>query len=309
MYNRELPPVSVMTFNRPELTKCSMKSLLSTEHGDISIYDDGSEEETWKIIADLAANLPFIEVHRNKGRPRGADANTYYLCSRSARKANGCFFLTSNDFVYARTAFTMAARAYLRYRNTGLLGLFNASNHQGVLRRLDSMREQVTLTGPVLVSSNFWLRAEATISQQSTDWSMAENCHKYNYRVLCFEESLCQHIGIIEGIHTRNADIGYRFAGEDGTLKFGRETGCHASLVEYWRHRYQGGENDLLLYDDGTAKFGGVRADWSRDGQTLTIHDDWWTHIVSINGPRYSGTAYPVGTCIVGYPVEGMLIS
>lgn len=293
--------IGVITHNRLALLQASLDSLRRSRPSDVLIFDDASNAETTNSL------LGRWPVRRNPER-LGADQNTYQMCDYLAERYNH-FIISGSDVLYAEGFEARLENLYAKYSHLGvaMVGGFLGTNHrQGTFNFMGNCLLVETLTGPCLVSSKFWRANRIHIDPNECDVSMCRVANAQGWRMLCVKNSICQHIGIRDGLHAKEGDtpdLAVRFIGKDGSLRYDQKRPPSASIFEIWSHGPD--ETRLVLWSDGTCDFGTDFGTWRLDGSMLRVRDSVWTTEVLITGDTYSGKAFPNGADMVWFEVNG----
>jgi len=295
--------LGVITYNRLHLLARSLASLQRTafDYAKLITLDDHSDVNT---VAWLRRAVPVLF---NTPHHMGADQATYYLCDVLAAQCPNFFVISGSDIIYSKNWYSKLQDLWTHAKRVtekvAMVGAFRGTNHAKVTTRFGNNLCRVTsLTGPVLVSTEFWRRERDRIDPNQCDLSMSRVAGIAGWQLFCAERSFVQHVGILDGLHLNAPDIGLGFIGENE--EFLRVPVKSETRREVARFLHEG-HTRLLLYDDGTATFGAGEAWWESDENILTIHDEVWSHKLKLAREGYTGFAYPCGTDIVGHAVQG----
>jgi hypothetical protein len=214
MLDPELPPVGLLTYNRHRLLKISLKSLLSTRHGPIFVRDDGSSPETVNYLS----SEPLLHLTVNPIN-LGPDRNTAILCDQLAAKTD-CFILTNSDVVYSENCFRNIYNIYRKYkenRRVSLVSAFRTVPDREVMEMLGKDVLRVNkCTCVYLVDSQFWRFNRMQFADHLCDLSQVAVSLRDGYDILSVRRSLCQHIGVLDGVHMENISMGIDFVDAGG---------------------------------------------------------------------------------------------
>lgn len=303
--------IGLTTYNRLPLLLISLDSLMKSKFSALQpiILDDCSGQETRDWVTRSPAS-----AHSTKSN-RGADRALFQLCDLLYGREP--FIVSGSDIIYSRNFDARLLELFAKYKNekVAMVGAFRGTNHDhSIVNERDDCFEVTSLTGVTLVNPAFWSRCRGLIDKDICDWSMASVAAAQGYKILVVKDSLVQHIGILDGLHLDNPDIGLRFVGAHGQFDYKFELLSDGN--ELYRWNLEGGPYDqMMLLDSGTALMlkggeGKGFGPWGISNNTIRVRDCVWTLSLTMNDSidKCQGMCYPCGTSIVGHHVKGVRV-
>jgi len=205
--------LGITTYNRLDTVALTARSL---RHADgvaevgILLIDDASTEYGLEALRPLFP--PQTQLLRNAVNSGRADFAAHGLMRAFVeQRSEAALVILDSDLLVARDFLATALAVFPR--TDGLLSLFNAHSHPGVMRDGLLVKQSVGFAGTV------WSRAlvEEVLREvpptDRFDWDICDHLRATGRQVFCLPDSAVQHAGLLAGQNSRllSADYGLGF--------------------------------------------------------------------------------------------------
>lgn len=224
MNNKRKIVLGVTTFNRKELLKASMTSLLAsglTDNCEIRVYDDASTEYSETDLRKMLPEAVAIHVQKNNV---GSDANIRYMYQDfHANYGSGDIFINcDSDLLYAPGWLEIIEKNL--HNAKGILSAFNAITHltigcEGLMVEKIDLGSAGTAFYWETIDLLMQGIKDETVGGFDVQWS--KYLRAMGFKLYCLRDSLVQHIGF-EGFNSHGNSFDYGCGFRIGTLSNGQ---------------------------------------------------------------------------------------
>jgi hypothetical protein len=307
MTNKFPTVVALPTFNRLNLLRPSVESLLRCSPDRFYLFDDGSEPETLRYLESVTAENSNVTLVVNDHNI-GGDANIMKLCGFLSTKYPA-FILSGSDFLHSSRFVSTLYGLYEKHKPV-MVGSFKPHKlHKGV-KDLGDCEQVSGMIGPVLKDSSYFqsIKDRMDWRKHNHDWAFAKIAWDEDKQLMIRTPvSIAQHLGLWEGQHTKRCAVGFGFCGEYCELDFPyyERKKRRPAPCQLWLQR---GTLVIKFYPNGDVDYGNYQGIWRVEGSHLTIHSSVFSVYAEISSDSnsYAGFEYPGGTRIYGGEVNAV---
>lgn len=208
--------VAIPTYNRKHILKIMASSLLEsnlTSQVNIRIYDDCSTEFDYQYLKKLFPTAASIMVNEKNVK---ADKNMLNMYKDFLLSDDEYFFNADSDLIFSSNWLKLVMQNI--EESDGVISLFNTKSHEtiGSFNSVFLIKQSLGAAGVFFTRKRVKeildsLQDFKNFNAKNFDWYWSDYLRRKGVKLLCFENSLVQHIGF----HGQNSklyfDVGQGF--------------------------------------------------------------------------------------------------